>query len=211
MPGSRHTGLTTVTPLVGEAGGAPRFGDGIRSGAFTMKDATCPAVLAGLRAGQMGIPFMAIRGIIGSDILSVRPDWKVIDNPFDTDDPIVLLPAIQPEIAIFHAPMADRFGNVWIGRQRELTTMAHASKKTIVTVEKIHDGNLMDDPTMAAGLLPGFYVDTIAVAPKGAWPLPLPDHYGWDAEHLAEYARLAATEKGFAQYLDKHVTEKQAA
>ena len=64
---------------------------------------------------------------------------------------------------------------------------------------------------MAAGLLPGFYVDTIAVAPKGAWPLPLPDHYAWDATHLAEYARLAATDKGFAQYLDKYVYEKQAA
>ena len=176
-----------------------------------MRDATCPALHAAFQAAEKGVPFMPLRGLIGSDVLKYRPDWKVIDNPFDTDDPIVLLPAIQPEIAIFHAPMADRFGNVWIGRQRELTTMAHASKKTIVTVEKIHDGNLMDDPTMAAGLLPGFYVDMIAIAPKGAWPLPLPDHYGWDAEHIAEYARLAATEKGFAQYLDKHVTEKQAA
>ncbi len=59
--------------------------------------------------------------------------------------------------------MADRFGNVWIGRQRELATMAHAAAKTMVTVEKIHDGNLMDQPTLAAGTLPGFYVDSIAV------------------------------------------------
>ena len=203
--------LETSAVSLGEFGLAPRFTAAILGNTIRMRDATCPALHAAFQATEKGVPFMPLRGLIGSDVLKYRPDWKVIDNPFDTDDPIVLLPAIQPEIAIFHAPMADRFGNVWIGRQRELTTMAHASKKTIVTVEKIHDGNLMDDPTMAAGLLPGFYVDTIAVAPKGAWPLPLPDHYGWDAEHLAEYARLAATEKGFAQYLDKHVTEKQAA
>jgi glutaconate CoA-transferase subunit A len=28
-----------------------------------------------------------------------------------------LIPAIRPDVAIFHAPMADRFGNVWIGRR----------------------------------------------------------------------------------------------
>ena len=52
--------------------------------------------------------------------------------------------------------MADRFGNVWIGRQRELATMAHAADKTIVTVEKIHDGNLLDDPMLAAGTCRAF-------------------------------------------------------
>ena len=54
---------------------------------------------------------------------------------------------------------------------------------------------------LAAGTLPGFYVEAVAVAERGAWPLPLPDHYAWDAEHLAEYARLAATDEASA-YLD---------
>ena len=94
---------------------------------------------------------MPLRGLIGSDVLKYRDDWKVIDSPFGDDDPIVLLPAIKPDVALFHAPMADRLGNVWIGRIRELATMAHAAAKTIVTVEKIYDGNLMDDPTLAAG------------------------------------------------------------
>jgi glutaconate CoA-transferase, subunit A len=113
-------------------------------------------------------------------------------------------------VALLHAPMADRFGNVWIGRQRELATMAHAADKTIVTVEKIHDCNLLDDPVLAAGTLPGFYVESIAVAERGAWPLPLPDYYAADAEHLAEYARMAATPEGFADYLMRYVYEKRA-
>ena len=58
-------------------------------------------------------------------------------------------------------------------------------QRTVVTVEKLHDGNLLDDPTLAAGCIPGFYVETVAVVPRGAWPLPLPEHYAWDAEHLA--------------------------
>ena len=72
----------------------------------------------------------------------------------------MLLPAIHPDVVLIHAPMADRAGNVWIGRQRELATMAHAGKRTVATVEKIVDGDLLDDPILAAGTLPGFYVET---------------------------------------------------
>jgi len=123
----------------------------------------------------------------------------------------VLLPAIRPDVALFHAPMADRFGNVWIGQQRELATMAHAAARTVVTVEKLHDGDLLADPVLAAGTLPGFYVESVALAERGAWPLPLPGHYAADAEHLALYAKMAATPEGFADYLDRYVYERRAA
>jgi glutaconate CoA-transferase subunit A len=154
---------------------------------------------------------MPLRGLIGSDLLAHRPDWKVVDNPFGNNDPIVLLPALKPDMALFHAPMADREGNVYIGTQRELVAMAHAAQQTIVTVGEIHDANLLRDPLLAAGTLPGFYVEAIAVEPRGAWPLPLPDRYGIDAAHMIEYARLAATAEGFAQYLERYVYEKRAA
>ena len=183
----------------------------IKTGAITMKDATCPALYAALEAAEKGIPFMPLRGIIGSDLMAHRSEWRTIDNPFGNNDPIVLLPAIRPDVALFHAPMADSAGNVWIGGQRDLVTLAHASAKTVVTVEEIHDGNLLDDPVLAAGTLPGFYVDAVAVAPRGAWPLPLPDHYAADVAHLTEYARLAATADGFAQYLGEYVHDRRAA
>ena len=164
-----------------------------------MKDATCPALHAAFQAAEKGVPFMPLRGLIGSDVLKHRPDWKVIDNPFGDDDPIVLLPAIKPDVALFHAPMADRDGNVWIGRQRELVTMAHAAERTIVTVEKIHDGNLLDDPTLAAGTLPGFYVEPSRWRSAAAGRCRCRITTPWDAEHLKEYAKLAATDEGFAQ------------
>ena len=120
----------------------------------------------------------------------------------------MLLPALKPDVALFHAPLADRAGNVFIGTQRELVAMAHAAQKTVVTVEKIHDGDLLRDPILAAGTLPGFYVEAVAVEPRGAWPLPLPDHYAIDGAHVAEYARLAATAEGFAAYLQRYVYER---
>lgn len=203
--------LETSAVSLGEFGAAPRFTAAILAGAIRMKDATCPALHAAFQAAEKGVPFMPLRGVLGSDVLKNRPDWKVIDNPFGNDDPILLLPAIRPDVALFHAPMADRDGNIWIGRDRELVTMSHAAEHTIVTVERLHDGSLLDDPKLAAGTLPGFYVEQIAVAERGAWPLPLPGHYAWDAEHLREYVALAATEDGFAKYLDRYVYERQAA
>jgi glutaconate CoA-transferase subunit A len=203
--------LETSAVSLGEFGLAPRFSEAIRTGSVVMKDATCPALHAALQAAEKGVPFMPLRGLIGSDVLRHRDDWKVIDSPFGGTDPIVLLPAIKPDVALIHAPMADTLGNVWIGRQRELATMAHAAARTVATVEKIHEGNLLDDPVLAAGTLPGFYVDAVAVTERGAWPLPLPDYYAADAEHLALYAKMAATAEGFMEYLERYVYEKRAA
>jgi glutaconate CoA-transferase, subunit A len=203
--------IETSAVSLGEFGPAPRFTAAATAGSIAIKDATCPAIHAAFQATEKGVPFMPLRGLIGSDVLAHRPDWKVVDNPFGNDDPIVLLPAIKPDVTLFHAPLADRDGNVWIGRDRELAMMAHAAAKTVVTVEKLHDSSLFDDPILAAGTLGGFYVEAVAVAPKGAWPLALADHYGVDTAHLAEYARMAATAEGFAAYLDRHVHDRRAA
>ena len=203
--------METSAVSLGEFGPAQRFSAAVTAGAIRIKDTTCPAMYACLQAAEKGVPFMPLRGLIGSDILAHRPDWRVIDSPFGDNDPIVLLPALSADVALFHAPMADRFGNVWIGRERELAIMAHAARKTVVTVEKLHDGNLLAEPLLAVGTLAGFYVETVAVVPRGSWPLPLPDHYAADDVHLAEYARLTATAEGFAAYVEQYVNEKKAA
>ena len=203
--------IETSAVSFGEFGPAPRFAAAVMAGAIRIKDATCPALHAAFQAAEKGVPFMPLRGLIGSDVLKHRADWRVVDNPFGNDDPIVLLPALKPDVALFHAPMADREGNVYIGTQRELVAMAHAARQTIVSVEEIRDDNLLRDPLLAAGTLPGFYVEAVAVEPRGAWPLPLPDRYSIDAAHMTEYARLAATAEGFAQYLERYVHEKRAA
>ncbi len=195
----------------GELGSAPRFTAAVMSGAIALKDATCPAIHAALQASEKGNPFAPLRGIIGSDVLAQRPDWRVIDNPFGENDPIVLLPAIRPDVALFHAPMADRHGNVWAGRRRDLFTLAHASARSVATVEKIFDGDLLADEVMAAATIPAFYMTAIAVAPRGAWPLKFGDLYPEDTAHLIDYLRRAVSEEGFRRYLDEFVFGRRAA
>lgn len=187
-----------------ELGQAPAFVRAVKTGAVRILDSTCPAIYSQIQAGEKGIPFMAIRGLIGSDILTVRPDYKVIDNPFGPDgasDPVVLLPAIRPDIALFQAPKADRAGNVFVGQQLELKTIAHAAHKTYVTVEEIVDHDLMADEVTAGTTIPAMYVTGIAAAPKGAWPLPMPGFYPGDTDYLVRYCQAARSEEGLVQWL----------
>ena len=162
---------------LGEAGLAPRFSEAAEKG-----------------------------GILGSDLLHGRDDWKVSQNPFAAmEDPILYVRAIAPDIALFHARWADEAGNVWVGRRRELATIAHAARQTFVTFEELRTGDMLEDELLAPGVISATYVSALAPAPRGAGPLGVAGVYGIDDAHLAHYARAARTREGFRRYLEEHV------
>jgi glutaconate CoA-transferase, subunit A len=188
-----------------EQGQAGRFVAAVKNGSINLMDTTCPAIVSGLQAGEKGVPFFPMRGLIGSDLLKNRPDYRVIDNPMAKGgDPIVVLPAIVPDVALFHAPLADRFGNVWIGKMRELMTMAHAAKHTLVTVEAIFEGDLMQDKLRAPATIPEMFISKVAIAKSGAWPLGLEGEYAPDEDALAAYAKAARNSQDFAQFMTEN-------
>jgi glutaconate CoA-transferase subunit A len=204
--------VQTSAVTLGEAGTAPRFAAAVAAGTVKMIDATCPGIHTMLQAAEKGVPFMPLRGVLGSDLPGHRPDWKVIDNPFaETGDPILLLPALVPDIAAFHALAGDAHGNVYVGRRREIATMAHAAKRSLVTVERMAEGNMLEDERLAPGCIAGVYIEAVAVVERGAWPLGALDAYPLDFAHLAEYARSARTEDGFQAYLARYVRTPRVA
>src|SRR3712207_1132958 len=101
--------VETSAVSLGEAGLAPRFTAAVSAGTIRLRDATCPACHALLTAAERGAPFMPLRRVIGSVILAHRPDRKVVPKPVAAggEDPVVLLPALAPDIALFHAALAD--------------------------------------------------------------------------------------------------------
>ena len=192
---------------LGEAGLAPRFTEAVEKGEIVMRDATCPAVHTALQASEKGVPFMPLRGVLGSDLIKNRPDWLVQQNPMKKtgSDPILLIPAISPDIALFHARWADEAGNVWVGRRRELATIAHAAKQTFVTYEELKPGDMLEDELLAPGVISATYVTATAQAKRGAWPLGIAGVYDIDDAHLALYAKAARTREGFQRYLEQFV------
>ena len=151
-----------------------------------MMDATCPALHAAFQAAEKGVPFMPLRGIIGSDILAHRPDWKVIDNPFGEDDPIVLLPAMQARRRA--DPRAD-------GRpRRQCVDRPPARARHHGACGGQDHGDRREDRTTAIcstipcsppARCPASMSTRSRCAENGCWPLGLPDHYAADLAHLA--------------------------
>jgi glutaconate CoA-transferase subunit A len=108
-------------------------------------------------------------------------------------------------VALFHARWADRAGNVWLGRRRELATIAHAAKACYVSVEHLREGDMLEDELLAPGVLGSVYVSALAPAPRGAWPLGVAGEYPIDDAHLMTYAKAAKTREGFRRYLEQWV------
>jgi glutaconate CoA-transferase subunit A len=190
--------VETSAVSLGEAGLAPRFTEAVEKGELKVRDATCPAIHAALQASEKGVSYMPVPGIAGSDLIKERKDWI-------RQGDVVLVPAIRPDVALFHARWADEAGNVWVGRRRELATAAHAAKTSLVSFEERKRGDMLEDELLAPGVISAIYVSAVAHAPRGAWPLGMPGVYGVDDTHVSQYAKAAKTREGFQHYLDQWV------
>src|SRR6185312_1071904 len=90
--------VETSAVSLGEAGLAPRFTEAVEKNLIKVKDATCPAIHSALQATEKGVPFMPLGGVLGSDLLKSRNDWKVVETP--EKEKLLLIPAMQPDVAL---------------------------------------------------------------------------------------------------------------
>lgn len=151
----------------------------------------------------MGVPFVPVRGLFGSDLLRTRTDWKIISHPFNPGEEIVVCPALNPSVALFHAIVADSEGNFITPGRQEAVPMARASDAVIVTAEEVVDDPL--SPRDADGtFVPGIYTTAVIHLPYGAHPTGVKGRYGADLAHIREYAQMAK-EGRFQEYLQKYV------
>lgn len=153
----------------------------------------------------MGVPFIAVRGLLHSDILKHRPDLLVRENPFHPGEPVVMAQSIRPDIAVFHALKADRWGNAVTPGHRDDLMMARAARRVIVTAEEIVDDPLARQDSGDGTFLPAIDVDVVAHVPLGAHPCGFGSLYECDDGHCREYLTAAREEGGFRAYLDRYV------
>lgn len=134
----------------------------------------------------------------------MRPDFKLIDNPYDPGRRILVVPAINPEIGLLHALRADLDGNVVSSGRFDPHQLAHASRRVIVTVEEVRADALAvlrSDEIV----IPSIYLEAVAVAPLGAHPLACPGRYGRDLAGIREYVTACRDDASFAGYLRRTV------
>lgn len=154
-------------------------------------------------AGMMGIPFIPARIMLGSDTLK-HSSCKVINDPW-SGKPVCLIPAAYPDVAMFHVPRCDMYGNVQIdGIIVEDFELARASRRVIVTTEEIVDPELIrNEPSRT--VIPFYLVDAVCEVPFGAHPTHMPYLYFFDEEHIAEWLKASQTPDGTVAYFEKYV------
>ncbi|MBV8768004.1 MAG: CoA transferase subunit A [Hyphomicrobiales bacterium] len=157
------------------------------------------------RAGAMGIPFMPSRTMLGSDVgKQVGDEIKVMDCPF-TGEKIVLLPALNPDVALIHVQRCDAFGNAQLdGLQFMDIDMAMAANKVILTTERIVSNDQIRR-TPDRTRIPFFTVDAVVEAPFGCAPHECYGLYEPFFTHLDHYAQVSSQDpvKGPQQYLEE--------
>jgi len=158
-----------------------------------------------VQAGSMGLPFISVRGLLGSDILKHRPDLRVIENPFNPKEEVVITRSIRPDVAVFHALKADRWGNAIMPGVRDDLIMARASKWVIVTAEEVSEQKLTPRDAIEETFLPAIDVDGVVSLPFGAHPCSCGNRYTIDDAHVKEYLEASKEERTFRSYLGKYV------
>lgn len=186
-----------------DLGLAPAYRRAAEQATIEIRETCCYTLLQQLRAAEYGLPFMPVRGIAGTGIRDLHPEYGEIECPF-TGEKLVAVPPLAPDVALVHGLSADRRGNVHLRRPLVLDErFAHASKKLIVTVERLAPS----DEVAADGIvLPSFLVDAVVEAPLGAHPTSCYPHYAYDRAHLREWVGAARSDEGVRDYLGRYVT-----
>jgi len=158
-----------------------------------------------VQAGSMGVPFLAVRGLLHSDILKHRPDLLVQENPFNPGEQVVVAQPIRPDVAVFHAIRADHWGNAITPGHRDDLMMARAARRVIVTAEEIVEHTLTRHDAGDDTFLPAIDIDVVAPAPLGAHPCGFGSLYDRDDIHCQEYLEAAKSAASFQEYVVRYV------
>ncbi|MBI3362312.1 MAG: CoA transferase subunit A [Chloroflexi bacterium] len=169
-----------------------------------IEDHTNLTLALGLLAGALGVPYIPSRSGLGSDLPASNPTLRVVASPLD-GQPLIAVPAIQPDVAVLHVQRADAEGRAHCWGALGVTNEAGlASRRIILTAEEIVPGDvILSDPNRI--IAPHFKVVAVAHAPGGAHPSPAQGYYGRDHAFFGEYHRRSRTPDDFAAWLDEWV------
>jgi hypothetical protein len=152
---------------------------------------------------MMGIPFIPTRNMAGTDTFE-KSSAKQIRDPW-SGKPVTLVPAAYPDVALFHVPRCDQYGNAQIdGIIIEDFELARAARRVVITTEEvIPNEEIRREPDRTS--IPFYVVDAVCEVPYGAHPTLMPYQYYFDENHIREWLTLAKTPEGAQQYLEKYV------
>ncbi len=161
-------------------------------------------MISRLQAGATGLPFMPMNQTGATDLERANPNIQRVTDPYSGRE-VVVVPALNPDVAIVHVQRADKEGNahLWgiIGEQKEV---AFAAKRVILTAEEIVDESVIrSDPNRT--LIPGFVVSAVCHVPYASHPSYAQGYYDRDNEFYLKWDKISETMEAVRSYLDEWV------
>ena len=215
MDGDLLVGAGAVERLIYGGGSLDRFGRlacvnrGIENGTLIAEEYSSLSVAFRYLAGSLGLPFMPIRSLKGSDLLKRLQEQDasqiaMINDPFTGEQWLALKPLI-PDVAIVQVQQADDEGNaIILGPRWDNTEQARAAKRTIVIAEEIVSTEMTRrNPEQVA--IPGLLVSHVVHLPFSAHPCSVYRVYDYDAEEIERYAEAMIKPEGVKAYLDQYI------
>ena len=180
---------------------APMFTKLASAGKVKIIEETEASIAFGLRATLAGVGFMPGQGWLETDLLKVRPDVRLVDDPY-SGRRYVAFPAIRPDVAVIHARLADPSGNAVLGGNLAVDQeLSMAADRVIITAEQVVDK--LEERADIVGLR----VRAVVEAPGGARPTSCYPDYPLDAAEILRYVETCAG-GGFAEYLREFINSE---
>ncbi|MGH7771683.1 MAG: CoA transferase subunit A [Candidatus Binatia bacterium] len=156
-----------------------------------------------LKAAAMGVPFLPTKTVRGSDF-GRQEHFRTVHCPF-TDEELLAVRAINPDVAILHVQRADAEGNAHIWGNLGVTSEAAlAAKKVILTCEELVEHEvILSDPNRT--MIPGFLVSSVVHEPFGSHPSPTQGYTRRDDDFYFDYHKESRSQDGFERWLEKWV------
>jgi glutaconate CoA-transferase subunit A len=176
----------------------------IEAGTLEWEEYSHFSMISRLQAGATGLPFMPMNPTAAGDLERANPQYRTVTDPYSGND-VVVVPALNPDVAIVHVQRADALGNahLWgiVGEQKEA---AFASERVILTAEEIvSDEVIRSDPNRT--LIPGFIVDAVCHVPYCSHPSYTQGYYDRDNAFYLEWDKISRSQETLQSYLDEWV------
>lgn len=187
-------------------GMARHYRDAVENGKIEVVEETEASTALGLRASYLKVPFMPLKGIMGTDFTKIRSDIKKFEDPLGSGTKLMAVPKIDLDAAIVHVNYSDEYGNaniqgaVWLDDD-----LAKTAKNTIIITEKLVE---TEDIIHLSGnaQIPDQSVQAVVRVPFGTHPTSCFPFYTFDALHIQKYLEM-----DFNKYKEKFIINKSHA
>ena len=196
----------------------PHFRRARQAGAIEFTELDEGAFYLGLMAAAHRVPFYPTRAGLGSDMLTMNPEIRTVQSPYDDGETLVAIPAFELDVSLIHMNRGDARGNgQFLGPDLYFDDLfAMAAPKTFMSVEKVvPTENLLDEGSVHTLRIPRIFVDGVVEAPRGAHFTECPPDYERDEAFQKAYAATARDDEAWdafkSTYLDTSSHEEYLA